>query len=74
MDCAEELNLARIAYQQGEFMSAKHHFGQAHGACHDDKKLHLSTHWGLARVALRRKDRVEAIRHVALLSLAAIFT
>ncbi|MGH6613885.1 MAG: DUF3703 domain-containing protein [Sphingomonas sp.] len=73
MDCAQEMMLARSAYAAGDLIEARRHFGRAHGACHDDKRLHLSAHWGLARVALRRGNLAAALNHIALLTLAAIF-
>jgi len=74
MDCANELRLARTAYQRGNLVVAKRHFGRAHGACHADKKLHLASHWGLARVGLRQKRPLAAARHLFLIGFAAIFS
>lgn len=74
MDCAKELRLARMAYHRGNLVVAKRHFGRAHGACHSDKKLHLASHWGLARIGIRQKRPLAAARHLFLVVFAAIFT
>lgn len=74
MDCANELRLARTAYQRSNLVVAKRHFGRAHSACHADKKLHLASHWGLARVGIRQKRPLAAARHLFLVGFAAIFT
>jgi hypothetical protein len=54
MDCRQELSLGRAAFAGRDFAASLFHFGRAHGACHDDKPLHLAAHWGMTRAALRR--------------------
>jgi hypothetical protein len=73
MDCQQELTLGHTAYANRELALATLHFGRAHGACHDDKALHLAAHWGMTKAALRRGHLKTAATQWTLGVLAGIF-